>query len=76
MKQRLDAVQDHRPVEIVRKRHDALHAEQMRPVGRTQQVNEHFKRRRVDRPVVRQGEGADARVVPVDRHGDGDDGDA
>ena len=45
---------------------NALHAQQLRPVRRTQQIEEHLHGIGFDWPVMGQGEGADGTVMPVD----------
>ena len=61
----LHAVDHDRLVRRLGELHDALHAQQVRPVHRAHQVEEHLEGRDRNRRVGRQREGADAVVVAV-----------
>ena len=61
MKHVLHAVDHHRPLGRLGDLHDALEPQQVRPVHRAQQIEEHLERRLGDRRVGREREGADVR---------------
>ena len=61
----LHAVDHHRLLRRLGELHDALHAQQIRPVHRAHQIEEHLEGRVRDRLVGREREGADAVVVAV-----------
>ncbi len=61
----LDAMDHDRTVRILGYLNDALDPEQFRPVGGAQQVEKHFQRGGGDRPIGRQGKGADLVIMAV-----------
>ena len=65
MEHSLHAMQDQRPVGIVGHRDDRLHPQQLFAMGGAQEIDEHFERHRLDRPVVDKTERPDIRPMPV-----------
>ena len=61
----LYAVHYHRRLWHLGELHDALDAQQLRAMGRAQEIKEHFQRAGRDCDVAGEHEGADMRVVPV-----------
>ncbi len=57
-------MQDQRPLRIVRQRHDGLHPQELLPMRRAQEIDEHIERRRCDRPIMQDTERADRRIMP------------
>src|SRR5450830_576178 len=65
MEDMLYAVHYHRRLWHLGELHDALDAQQLRAMGRAQEIKEHFQRAGRDCDVAGEHEGADMRVVPV-----------